>query len=439
MNSAEYKNYHESFMENNHGSTATHTFFCIFFTVQCSIYSSLRSQKNENMQYIYEYIFIVLPLILAHTILSSHIYFLNIIIFILILYEFCTKFQKLEISKTLKLPNQFPKHLNSITCLRGLTYLITVCCILAVDFKAFPRYLAKTETYGFSLMDTGVGLFVLMSGLVHKDLSKNNLSVIVKSNTKFISILFFLGVTRYISVKQLNYHEHVTEYGVHWNFFFTLAFCKSLSTLFLLFWNRPLPISIITILVHELLLYKGLGEWVFSNSARTDLVSANREGISSCLGYVSLYLFAVSVKNELNNKSVCRNMILIKLVLGSIFLWSLLFIVNSYFPISRTLANSAYCLYLKAVFVNIMTVMYFIEILSQDREKGLRFDVPKIILAVNSNGLIYFLAANLLTGFVNLSIRTLFVPNAVAFIILNVYMILTIALTVYLNEKGIKI
>lgn len=445
LNATEYKKYHESLMQNNHGTSAVHVFFCIFFTVQCSIYSSLKLRNVGRNQYLYEYLIIVLPLILAHTVLTNYIYVLNMIISTMLLYDLSFHFNKLTNLR----PNYKSNRIVSISVIRGLTYLITVLAILAVDFQSFPRNLAKTERFGVSLMDTGVGLFVLISGLVHKDLRTHKLTDILKGNLKFITVLLILGIARYVSVKKLDYYEHVTEYGVHWNFFFTLAVCKILSTILLYFVSNTFLSSFLVLIVHEGLLYCGVQDWVFSDAPRDNLLSANREGVSSCLGYVSMYLFAANLKKMMIEDTapiaikiiglprIYVNTVQIVLILNSIFLWALFICINCLRPASRTLANAAYCICIESYLATVIAIMYFIETLLHDDKN--KFVLPKILENVNSNGLSYFLVANLMTGAVNLSIRTLVVSRFNTFVILNAYMAVTLVLVAFLKQKGVKI
>ena len=100
--------------------------------------------------------------------------------------------------------------------------------ILAVDFPVFPRRFAKTETYGVGLMDVGVGLFVTANGSISPE-ARSALSRdlqrqwYVRRNLKGTIPLFLLGFVRLLSTTGVDYHLHESEYGVHWNFFFTLA------------------------------------------------------------------------------------------------------------------------------------------------------------------------------------------------------------------------
>lgn len=161
--------------------------------------------------------------------------------------------------------------LPALTTYRAHMMLMTILAILAVDFPIFPRMLAKCETFGASLMDLGVGSFVFSQGVVSalpliRDPSYLTAplgSKVVKVAKKCLPIIA-LGVVRVLLVKGTEYpvgriglrmrllltfgKEHVTEYGVHWNFFLTLALIPVLQVLL-----HPviihLPISLVGILV----------------------------------------------------------------------------------------------------------------------------------------------------------------------------------------------
>ncbi|QRV84885.1 hypothetical protein RhiJN_12901 [Ceratobasidium sp. AG-Ba] len=150
----------------------------------------------------------------------------------------------------------------------------------------------------------GVGSFVFSQGLVSaipmiKNPSMLRAAVIPKLlvTVKKVVPVFVLGLVRVLAVKGTEYPEHVTEYGVHWNFFITLALLPPVSVLF-----HPLivhiPLSILGLfvtLVHQIVLNNTpLQLWALGND-RSSLLSQNKEGIVSFVGYLALHLLGLAI------------------------------------------------------------------------------------------------------------------------------------------------
>ena len=53
-------------------------------------------------------------------------------------------------------------------------------------------------------------------------------------------------------------------------------------------------VSFGVIFVHEMALGVGLGKWIIDEGPRHDILSANREGVVSCFGYLAVYFAGVS-------------------------------------------------------------------------------------------------------------------------------------------------
>ncbi|GME78646.1 unnamed protein product [Ambrosiozyma monospora] len=173
-----------------------------------------------------------------------------------------------------------------ITIYRSQMMIITCVSILAVDFFVFPRRFAKVETWGTSLMDLGVGSFAFSMGLIsargflrQKFSGKYNYFKNLFSCVKGVLPLLVLALARMMSVKSLEYQEHVTEYGVHWNFFFTLAALPFLCNLFapLILLVSPIVFSFVIGLLYEYLLVKKHLLTYIIIAKRDSIFSANRE------------------------------------------------------------------------------------------------------------------------------------------------------------------
>ncbi|CAI5731491.1 unnamed protein product [Peronospora destructor] len=211
-----------------------------------------------------------------------------------------------------KMNQLLEKELSFLTNFRAQIMLSTCFAILAVDFTVFPRRFAKTENYGFSVMDIGVGAFIVSSAIVSAPAREARPSVITtrfrsehKSAQSFmmrcyafcrpITLVLIFGLARFLTIKGVNYQEHVSEYGVHWNFYFTLAgvylvYCvlRAVGK-----WTTSPVVALMVALGYQMYLSQYGGEEYILNAPRNSLMSQNREGILSLAGYTSLYMLSV--------------------------------------------------------------------------------------------------------------------------------------------------
>ncbi|KAI9068191.1 hypothetical protein FKP32DRAFT_1562231 [Trametes sanguinea] len=401
--------------------------------------------------------------------------------------------------------------LPALTVYRSHMLLMTFICILAVDFPVFPRSLAKCETFGASMMDLGVGAFVFSQGVVSAiPLIKDprhlteplipKLSVVLRK----CSPVLILGLLRTISVKGTEYPEHVTEYGVHWNFFITLACIPVLQVLL-----HPVivhvPISLLGVIVaisHQLALSAGGLQRFVLEAPRVGVVSSNKEGIVSLTGYLAIHLLGLSTgtlvlaptpsyfrrrqqqlalqhaavprprtpssdsdsddddvtptpkaaalelrrENDKTATELCSYAVLWWVLLG------VLRFTGIGDGISRRLVNLQYIIWVAAYNTTfllgylVLDLLFFPSPLSKsvysptsklkvhpdpDMLKATRHlkgceasqggSAPPLLDAINKNGLVLFLLANVMTGLINLSMQTMYMSDSSAMFVISSY------------------
>ncbi|XP_040960477.1 uncharacterized protein At4g17910 isoform X2 [Gossypium hirsutum] len=327
-----------------------------------------------------------------------------------------------------------------IGLLRGkiLQMFITCLCILAVDFRIYPREYAKTETYGTSLMDLGVGSFVLMNAVTSRQARKIKSSMSWwKAAFKSTTPLLLLGFARLASTLSLDYQVHVGEYGVNWNFFFTLAGVSILTSIL----NVPAEYSGIlgsVILVgYQSWLTNGLNVYLLSNERGTDVISRNKEGIFSLFGYWGMYLVGVQVSYYLffenhTTKQRSKHETRIRICLLTIMFWILTLLIDRYVErISRRMCNLAYVTWVVAQNLQVLALRLLADNIIGCKTLCLE-------RAFDRNLLASFLVANLLTGLVNLSVDTIFVSPLSAVLILVSYSLTLCFVMVLVDFSGVK-
>lgn len=373
----------------------------------------------------------------------------------------------------------FPVH-PFLTTYRAAMMVVTCSSILAVDFPIFPRRFAKVENWGTSLMDLGVGSFVFSAGVVSaRSILKNQVSASAQNSSLLRRLatasrhsipLLILGLIRLYSVKGLDYAEHVTEYGVHWNFFFTLGFLPPFVEIFHSLYSVIPSYEVLALLitaVYQVALEStDLKAYILVSPRGPDLLSKNREGVFSFIGYLAIFLagrasgLRIIPRGTTDNKPStahqARRRVLISLAVSAIG-WAILFFFNSTpafgygarIPVSRRLANMPYVFWVSGfnnaqlfLFCVTETLVFPSAHKATDREierEKANFATSRIMSAFNKNGLLIFLVANLLTGAVNLSFNTLDANAWQALGILIAYMATITAFALGLDASGVKL
>ena len=362
-----------------------------------------------------------------------------------------------------------------LTTYRGSLLVLTCLAILAVDFRLFPRRFAKVETWGTSMMDLGVGSFVFSAGIVAarpllKERAEGRATPLAQRlvhSMRHSLPLLVLGIVRLISVKGLDYAEHVTEYGVHWNFFFTLGFLPpfvAISQSVLKVVPSYAALALALGLIYQILLeFTSLKAFILT-APRTDLLSMNREGICSLVGYLAIFLAGQDMgmfilPRNLNtspnaNNATQRTSLLVRMGAWAAT-WTTLYFFATHFKygagldVSRRLANLPYILWVAAYNSAQLLGFCFVETIFfpafhtatdfKTEQEAYYAATSAVLRAYNRNGLALFLLANLMTGLVNMTVPTLDVGPAVGMGILVGYATIITATAVALDVWNLSI
>ena len=482
----------------------------LLFTIQSNY------QFSSNFQFPFEFLVIVVPTVLAMTLLADYTtsMLLTLISISIIIPWFTATSSRINNTNQERNQNESNGRSNSITNFRAGVMLMTCTAILAVDFPIFPRRFVKTETYGTSLMDIGVGAFVVSGGLVSRmtktmtsSISSSSSSSSLRTELLRIVPIFVLGMVRILVVAGVDYQEHVSEYGVHWNFFFTLACLGIITILFeRLIW-KPIFINVfkiasskqpfvlfalglVILMLHQCnLTMNGIEEWINSTDERITVIDANKEGITSCIGFFGLHLLATgwggyerqrrnSTKKTNNKRSGHgsrssegkRRVVQYGMLLNGGFLIHWLTSILNIQP-SRKMANMTYCIWVFIHNIFILIVLEEIDIWRMKKKKknqnGVKDESKNdqndkndkndkngkddgynkkevtasiLVAAINKNQLVIFMIANPITGIINLSMRTIYIYDSLTSLtIILGYMLVVSSIAWILRGYRIKL
>ena len=274
------------------------------------------------------------------------------------------------------------------------------------------------------------------------------------------------GLARLAATRAADYQSHASEYGTHWNFFLTLAALRLLSLVLPGALGGSAAVEgaagAALLVAHQCALSAwGLIDVVHSDERAGSWLRANKEGLLSLPGYWALQLLSAaagrlayrwaspaaggsaaagrSSRASIGSGESCSSFnssssggrlrirtkappaplapqlrLLWRLGGASAALWAAYWTAAQLQPVSRRACNAAYVLWMLAL--NVQTVAAFLA-----ADLALPGAAPFTLSALNAAMLPIFLAGNLLTGLVNMSVNTLTASDAAARAIVAAY------------------
>lgn len=277
-------------------------------------------------------------------------------------------------------------------------------------------------------MDVGTGSVLFSSALVSRQARAfQPLLGRLKAAVQSCLPLLIIGMTRFFLHRAVSYQEHVSEYGVHWNFFMSLCGVIFLSAIFQVSSSASAAIALGIMAIYQTLLSLGLQDFILE-APRTDFFSANREGICGCLGFFAIYQIGLAVKPLVTHKKLYMSH-LWKVTQAALVVAGAVYLLvepsrrlNNLGYVTWTVAHNLLCLSLVAV-----------------AERCCRDLNSQTLAGINFNQLPFFLGSNLLTGLVNLSMYTLYASDLTAVLVLLAYQLVVCGLMVFLHSRKIRL
>jgi len=311
--------------------------------------------------------------------------------------------------------------------------MMTVVAILAIDFTPFPRRFGKTETYGVSLMDVGGGSFVFSSSIVSRfarGKQKRHWRASVRKSLKTT----ILGLARLVTTTVIGYHSVESEYGRHWNFFFTLAVIQICADALPIEGGKALPFGLFISFTYQYALsVHDLSAWILQSpderlhesgtNVLTRFLSMNREGVmSACGGYFAIYLIAAYLGTELAKPVLDFSRWLSQMVVVTCAFWSAAITSHTYVePTSRRSGNVSYVLWIVAFNLQVIVFYVCITRLARNSSGREKCRIPILARAISRQQLGVFVVGNVLTGAVNLAFDTMKADVKTAWGVMTLY------------------